>query len=158
MRIKQGMILTVIAAVALAFFGVHAQTQAAENAGYQVIADKFFALVEQGKSEDAIDYAFSTNVALKNLPGKGDQLKAQFGAIESQLGSYHAHTRLAETKVAGMFVYQHYFVAYERQPISVRLKFYKARDTWRVYSVAFDTDLPELIEKQAEQNLDREFK
>ncbi len=158
MGLKQGMVLAVIVAVALAFFTVHAQTQAAESSGYQAIADKFFALLEQGKSEGAIDYAFSTNAALRNLPGKSDQLKAQFGAIESQIGSYHAHARLAETKVAGMFVYQHYFVAYERQPISIRLKFYKARDTWRVYAVAFDADLPDLIEKQTDQNLDRQLK
>jgi ABC-type transporter MlaC component len=158
MRVKQGMVLAVIAAVALAFFAVHAQTQAAESSGYQAIADKFFALLEQGKSEEAIDYAFSTNVALKNLPGKSEQLKAQFGEIERQLGSYHSHTRLAETKVANMFVYQHYFVAYDQQPISLRLKFYKARDTWRVYAVQFDTELSSLIEKQTDQNLDRQFK
>ncbi len=101
---KQGMALTAIVAIALTFFAVRAQTQAAESSGYQAIADKFFALLEQGKSEEAIDYAFSTNLALKNLPGKSEQLKAQFGQIEKQLGSYHSHAKLAETKVAGMFV------------------------------------------------------
>ncbi|HEY2392209.1 MAG TPA: hypothetical protein VGK22_13635 [Candidatus Angelobacter sp.] len=158
MRVKHGVILATIAAIVLVFFAVRAQTQAVESSGYQAIADKFFTLLEQGKSEDAIDYAFSTNVALKNLPGKSEQLKAQFGLIERQLGAYHSHTKMAETTVAGMFVYQHYFVAYDLQPISIRLKFYKPRDTWRVQAVQFDTELPELIEKQTDQNLDRQFK
>jgi hypothetical protein len=137
-------------------FGVRAGTQAPESRDCQAIAGNFFVLLEQGKSDEAIDYMFSTNVALKNLPGKSDELKAQFNDLERQLGSYHSHTKLAETKVAGMFVYQHYFVAYDVQPISVRLKFYKPRDTWRVIGVQFDPDLPDMIRKRTDQDL--EFK
>jgi hypothetical protein len=158
MRTKKSMFLAVICAVVLALLGARAKSQALQSPDYQGIADKFFVLLEQGKSDEAFDYMFSTNVALKNMPGKLDQLKIQFNELERQLGSYHSHTRLTETKTAGMFVYQHYFVAYDRQPISVRLKFYKPRDIWRVFAVQFDPDLPELIEKQADQNLDRQFK
>ena len=158
MRIKRSMFLTVILAIALIFSGVRPQTQAQQSPDYQAVADRFFVLLEQGKSDEAIDYMFNTNVALKNMPGKSDQLKAQFADLERQLGSYHSHTKLAESKVAGMFVYQHYFVAYEVQPISVRLRFYKPRDTWRVFGVQFDTDLPEIIQKETDQNLDRQFK
>ena len=114
--------------------------------------------MEQGKSDEGIDYLFSTNMALKNMPGKADQLKAKFAELEGKVGSYHSHTRLAETKVAGIFVYQHYFVAYDVQPISVRLRFYKPRDTWRVVGVQFDTDLPDVIAKQADENLGSQFK
>jgi hypothetical protein len=157
MKIKKS-VFRVVIAVVLVLFGVRAGTQAPESQGYQVIADRFFVLLEQGKSDEAIDYMFNTNVALKNMPGKSETLKAQFADLERQLGSYHSHTKLAESKVAGMFVYQHYFVAYEIQPISVRLKFYKPRDTWRVFGVQFDTDLPELLQKETDQNLDRQLK
>src|SRR5215469_5508546 len=70
MKMKLGTLLGVMSAAALLFFGFRARTQAQENQDYQAIADKFFVLVEQGKSDDAIDYMFGTNVALKNLPGK----------------------------------------------------------------------------------------
>lgn len=158
MRIKQIMALAVISASALVYFGLHAQTQAAQNRDYDAIANRFFVLLEQDKSDEAIDYLFSTNVALKNMPGKSEQLKAQIGDLERQLGSYHSHTKLAESKVAGMFVYQHYFVAYDRQPVSLRLKLYKPRDTWMVYGVQFDPDLPDTIEKQTDQTLNSQFK
>ena len=158
MKIKQSMFRVVIAVVALVLFSVRAGTQAPESRAYQAIADRFFVLLEQGKSDEAIDYLFSTNVALKNLPGKADQLKAKLDDLQSQLGSCHAHTRLAETKVAGTFVYQHYFVAYDLQPVSFRLRFYKPRDTWRVVGVQFDTDLPDTIAKQADENLGSQFK
>jgi hypothetical protein len=158
MRIKRSLLLAVIFGIALVFSGVRPQTQAQQSPDYQAIADRFFVLLEQNKSDEAIDYMFSTNVALKNMPGKSETLKAQIADLERQLGSYHSHTKLAESKVAGMFVYQHYFVAYEIQPISLRLKFYKPRDTWRVFGVQFDPDLPELIQKETDQNLDRQFK
>ena len=158
MRIKRSMLLAVTFGVALVFSGVLPQTQAQQSQDYQAIADRFFVLLEQGKSDEAIDYMFSTNVALKNMPGKSDQLKAKLGELERQLGSYHSHIRLAETKIAGMFVYQHYFVAYELQPVSVRLQFYKPRDTWKVFAVQFDTDLPDAIEKETDKNLDRQLK
>jgi hypothetical protein len=158
MKTRQSLIWVVISAIALVAWSVNAHTQAPQNRDYQEIADKFFVLLEQDKSDEAIDYIFSTNVQLKNMPGKTEQLKAQFAEIERRLGSYHSHIRLAETKVAGMFVYQHYFVAYDLQPISIRLKFYKPRDTWRVFAVQFDADLPDLIEKQADQNLYQQLK
>jgi len=152
------LLLAVIFGIALVFSGVRPQTQAQQSPDYQAIADRFFVLLEQNKSDEAIDYMFNTNVALKNMPGKSETLKAQIADLERQLGSYHSHTKLAESKVAGVFVYQHYFVAYEIQPISLRLKFYKPRDTWRVFGVQFDPDLPELIQKETDQNLDRQFK
>jgi hypothetical protein len=158
MRIKRSLLLAVIFGIALVFSGVRPQTQAQQSPDYQAIADRFFVLLEQNKSDEAIDYMFNTNVALKNMPGKSETLKAQIADLERQLGSYHSHTKLAESKVAGVFVYQHYFVAYEIQPISLRLKFYKPRDTWRVFGVQFDPDLPELIQKETDQNLDRQFK
>ena len=158
MRIKRSLLLAVIFGIALVFSGVRPQTQAQQSPDYQAIADRFFVLLEQNKSDEAIDYMFNTNVALKNIPGKSETLKAQFADLERQLGAYHSHTRLAETKIAGMFVYQHYFVAYELQPVSVRLKFYKPRDTWRVFAVQFDTDLPDAIEKETDKNLDRQLK
>jgi len=37
-----------------------------------------------------------------------------------------------------MFIYQHYFVAYERQPISIRIKYYKPGGVWLCYGVQFD--------------------
>src|SRR4249920_3648057 len=158
MRIKRSLLLAVIFGIALVFSGVRPQTQAQQSPDYQAIADRFFVLLEQNKSDEAIDYMFNTNVALKNMPGKSETLKAQIADLERQLGSYHSHTKLAESKVAGVFVYQHYFVAYEIQPISLRLKFCKPRDTWRVFGVQFDPDLPELIQKETDQNLDRQFK
>ena len=69
------------------------------------------------------------------------------------MGSYVSRAKLIETKVADIFVYQHYFVAYERQPISVRNMFYKPAGKWLAYGLQFDTNLTDTIEKNADNNL-----
>lgn len=155
---KQSVYATVVCAVVLSSFTFPSHARAQQPADYQSISDKFFAMLQQGKSDEGIDYLFGTNPGLKKLPGKADQLKAQFMDIQNQLGAYISHSKLAETKVAGMLVYQHYFVAYERQPISVRLTFYKPGNTWVVFGVHFDANLPDAIEKETDAHLYSELK
>jgi hypothetical protein len=155
---KQGMWMGLVCTVVLALFGVCSPSEAQHSENYQAISDRFFTMLQQGKSAEAIDYMFGTNPALKKMPEQADQLKTKFRDMEVLLGPYVSHTTLAESKVAGAFIYQHYFVAYERQPISIRLKYYKPHDTWMVYGVQFDPDLTDLIQKQTDQNLSSQFK
>jgi len=116
------------------------------QSSYQVMSDKFFNLLQQSKASDAVDYMFSTNPTLQNMTDEHEQLKAQFTSLGNLAGHYVSHTLLAETTVGGMFVYQHYFVAYERQPVSVRIKYYKPRSTWVCYGLEFDTKLTDHIQ------------
>ncbi|HEX7286639.1 MAG TPA: hypothetical protein VF532_10690 [Candidatus Angelobacter sp.] len=134
----------------------HSQAQPAQD--YQAIADRFFNLLQEGKSGEAIDYLFATNPELKKMTDKADNVKAKFAEAEKLLGPYAFHAKLMESKVAGAYVYQHYFVAYERQPMSVRLKFYKPHNTWMAHGIQFDLDLTDAIQKQTDENLSREFK
>ena len=55
--------------------------------------------------------------------------------------------------MADIYVYQHYFVAYERQPISVRIAFYKPGKTSGFYALQFDVKLTEEIQTQTDANL-----
>jgi len=99
--------------IALCVVGAtQAKAQQAQGPPYQAMSDKFFDMVQQGKGSDAIGYLLDTNPAMKKIPDQTEQLKAQFAAAAPLLGPYISHTMLVETKVAGMFVYQHYFVTY----------------------------------------------
>lgn len=150
-------IWTGVIAVILALFAVCGRSEAQQAQNYQAISEKFFTMLQQGKSAEAVDFMFDTNPALKKMTDQADHLKAQFSELERLAGPYISHTTLAESKVAGAFVYQHYFVAYERQPISIRLKYYKPHDIWMVYGVQFDVDLVDLIEKQTDDHLSSKF-
>ena len=145
----------VCAVVALATFGsrLTSQAQQPEESSYQAMSDKFFDMLRQDQATAAVDYMFSTNPALKKVPDQAEQLKTQFGSLRTLMGPYISHTKLAETKVAGMFVYQHYFVAYDRQPISVRIKYYKPGATWVCYGLQFDANLTDHIQTMADEKM-----
>ncbi len=129
------------------------RAQQTSDASYQAMSDKFFSLLQQGKGVDGVDYLLDTNPAMKKVPDQIDNLRTQFGSLGTLMGSYISHTKLVETKIAGMYVYQHYFVAYERQPISIRIKYYKPGATWLCYGLQFDANLTELIQKQADDSI-----
>ncbi len=134
------------------------QAQQAQSSSYQALSDKFFDLLKQGKTSDAVDFMFATNPGLQKMTDEREQLKSQFASVGTLMGNYVSHTMLVETKVAGIFVYQHYFVAYERQPISVRLKYYKPGATWICYGLQFDAKIADEIQSQSDEKLTMDVK
>jgi len=148
-------ITLVCAAIALSALGTHfvSYAQQPQDSSYQEMTDKFFGLLQQDKASDGVDYLFGTNPALTKMQDEAANLKAQFGTVHTLMGRYVSHSKLVESKVAGMFVYQHYFVAYERQPISVRIEYYKSGTTWMCYGLQFDAKVTDEIQKAADANL-----
>jgi len=148
-------IAMVCAAIALSALGTRfvSHAQQSHDSSYQEMSDKFFNLLQQDKASDGVDYLFATNPAMNKMQDQAANLKGQFGTVRSLMGSYVSHSKLVETKVAGMFVYQHYFVAYERQPISVRIEYYKPGANWMCYGLQFDAKVTDEIEKAADANL-----
>ncbi len=114
------------------------------------MSDKFFSMVQQGEASEAVGYLLNTNPAMKKMPDQTEQLQAQFASAAKLIGPYISHSLLVETKVADMLVYQHYFVAYERQPISIRISYYKPGTSWICYSVQFDVKLVDEIQAAAD--------
>lgn len=140
-------------AVALAVFLSVVQAQQGHGSPYQELSDKFFDLLRNGQSSEAVDFLFQTNPELEKMTDDKEQLKAQFASIGKLMGAYVSHTKLVETKVAGIFVYQHYFVAYERQPISVRIKFYKPGLKWVCYALQFDAKTSDEIQRLSDERI-----
>jgi len=112
-----------------------------------------FNLLQQDKSDEAIDYMFSTNPAMQQMTDKKTQLKVQFASLQKLVGHYVSHAQLVESKVTGLFVYQHYFVAYEREPLSIRIMYYRPDTSWHCYSLQFDDKTDELIRNQADDSI-----
>jgi alpha-amylase/alpha-mannosidase (GH57 family) len=135
-----------------------AQTQPAAAPSYQAMSDKFFEMLQQDKSSAGIDYLFDSNPSLKKQVGAAEDLKAKFSTLRTLVGPYFSHALLVESKVAGIYVYQYYFVAYERQPISVRIAYYKPGSTWQCQSLQFNTDLEEAIRSAADDKLRMDVK
>ncbi|GEM_PF-1895532 len=151
-------LFVICSAIMLGLLGIPCHAQQEEDLSYQKMSATFFKMLQQGQRSEAIDYLRGTNPAMKKIPDQTEQLKSQFASLGTLMGSYISHTRLAETKVAGMFVYQHYFVAYDRQPISIRIKYYKPGGVWLCYGVQFDADLADLIQKETDERIPLDVK
>jgi|ERR1700690_429240 len=152
MRHRIGLFFT-CTAITIGLLGIRGHAQQDEDTSFQKMSGTFFKMLQQGQGAEAVDYLLGTNPAMKKAPDKIDHVKSELASLGTRMGAYVSHTKLAETKVAGMFVYQHYFVAYERQPISVRIKYYKPGSTWFCYGVQFDAELVDLIQKQTDERL-----
>jgi hypothetical protein len=48
---------------------------------YQSMSDKFFVMLQQGKTSEAVDFLMSTNPAMRKVPDDVEQLKTQFGSL-----------------------------------------------------------------------------
>ena len=149
---------SLICGLAIFAFFISPNASFAQDSSYQGLSDSFFDLLGQGKSSDAVDFLFDTNPDLKKMTDDATQLKTQFASLQPLMGSYVSHTKIVETKVAGLFIYQHYFVAYQRQPISVRIKYYKPGSKWLCYSLQFDGKLTDQIQQISDEKISIETK
>jgi hypothetical protein len=151
---KYGMHVAVVC-MTVGFFALPkpAHAQQTSDSSYQAMSDKFFSLLQQGKGAEGVDYLMGSNPAMKKVPDQIDTLKTQFSSLGTLMGAYVSNEKLVETKTAGMFVYQHYFVAYERQPISVRIMYYRPGPSWMCYALQFDGNLTEMIKNQADNQI-----
>jgi hypothetical protein len=146
-------IALICGAIALGFFGSRhtGQAQEAQGSSYQAISDKFFNMLQQDEAAEAVDYMVSTNPSGWTKQDV-DHLKTQL-VSEATRGPYISHTRLMETKVGDRFTYQHFFVAYEREPVSIRIEYYKPGATWECYNLRFDYGVANDIQKSADDHL-----
>jgi hypothetical protein len=149
---QQTCLFLICTTITFTLLTVPGHTQQEEDRSYEKMSAAFFKMLQQGQGAEAVDYLFANNPSMRK-PENIQQLKAGFASLVPLMGPYISRTKLAETKVAGMFVYQHYFVAYERQPISVRIEYYKPGSAWLCYSVQFDTELGAMIQKQTDERL-----
>ena len=127
-----------------------AQSQPPQESSYQALSDKFFEFLQQDKTADAVESLYSTNPRLKRMTQQAEQLTAELNRVRTQAGPYVSHAMLVETTVGGMYVYQHYFVAYEREPVSVRISYYNRGGVWVCQRLQVDTHVEELIDKTAD--------
>ena len=153
-------LVTPVLGVLLAIFSslpLLAQSQK-QAPSYEQMSDRFFELLQSNKAEQGVDYLMASNPNTLRIEDQVAQLRTQFGSLHGLMGDNVSHTLLVEKKITDRYVYQHYFVAYERQPISVRIIYYKPKDVWECYSLQFDVELQKTIQSAADATIVEEGK
>lgn len=123
---------------------------------YHQKIDTFITKVGDGKVDRAIQDLYGDNPWIQVESDAVQNVKNQLNNLIGLVGTYRGHVKLQEKIVADRFVYLHYLVVYDRQPISFIFEYYKPAETWMVFSFSFHSDIDEWIEKSAREELLKE--
>ena len=129
---------------------------------YNKVINKFFSLIDQDKTDDAIDFIFSNNKWFAKSPDELNELKTELQKLGTLVGKNLGHDKLFEEQLTDHLVYVSYFVRYEREPVKFVFEFYKPKDKWQTYLFKFDdklsSDLEFEVKEQLVQKVKKEFK
>ena len=113
--------------------------------------DEFFSKLQSANYEQAIDFIYSDNPWIAKKYDDIQSVKDQFIGLPGLVGKYQNHTILIEEMVADRYIFLHYFVSFERQPVSFTFEFYKPDNKWMIYSFSFADDIDTWIEERAKR-------
>lgn len=113
----------------------------AAPASYDEQIDAFFARLAAGEHAEAVDGLYGASPLAPDLAGQLDELKDQLTEIAAVLGEYLGHERIVLQPLGERFVYAWHVAHFEKRPIQVHFSFYKPRDRWFVFQLAYDQAL-----------------
>ena len=120
-------------------------------AGYQQEIDKFFNYLKKGQIDQAVSSIYKSNKYVSAIPDQIQNIKNQLSSLSGLVGNMNVIKKLDTYNVSDSFIHVTYFVSYDRQPIRFEFQFFKVRDGWRIYSMSFDDDLDDEVEKLARE-------
>jgi hypothetical protein len=147
------------AACAAALLGMSgmAVAQEAEEArpalSYQEQVDAFFARLAAGETGEAIDDLYAGHPQMEALADQVGQLREQLTGLSERVGAYLGSERLAEEPVSERFVYLWYLAYFENQPLQFHFSFYRPKDRWTVFQLAYDEALTTLAKERTKARL-----
>ena len=133
---------------------VAAQEPEAQPAlSYQEQVDAFFAHVAAGEAGEAIDGLYAGHPQMAELGDQIVQLREQFTGLSTRVGAYLGSERLAEERISERFVYLWYLAYFENQPLQFHFSFYRPKERWTVFQLAYDEALTTLAKERAKARL-----
>jgi hypothetical protein len=136
-----------------AAFLAGASPVAAQDASYRKTVETFFTLIEAGKSDEAVEFLYSSNPWMARSADAVAQVRTRLKELPSVVGTLRNRELLQERVVGSRFVYLSYLAAYERQPIRFVFQFYRPEAEWMTFGFSFDDKLDDDVEAAAARDL-----
>lgn len=115
------------------------------------IIDAFFKKYKDKGADTAIDYLFSTNKLLANLP-QLPVLKAKLDSLPQSAGKYMGHELIAQKSASPSLFFYSYLVKFENQPYRFTFMFYKPGTEWELYRFKYDDQIDSELEEAGKIN------
>jgi hypothetical protein len=110
----------------------HAQT------GFEPVLDTFFQYYGEGKTDEAVDYIFSTNKHLESSHQQKTALKDKMKTITQVIGDYYGYENILIRTAGKSYVIVKCMVMHDRQPMFFTFYLYKPLNDWQLQSLKFD--------------------
>ena len=123
-------------------------TSYGQGAAYQQTINKFFELLKQDKTVEAVDFLYSGNPWVAKKTDAVQNVKDQIKSLPNLVGKLHNLELLEEKVMGNRIATVMYLAAYDRQPMRFIFQFYRPQEAWVIYSFSFDYDLDEAAEGQ----------
>jgi len=115
------------------------------------ITDRFFAIFENDPLQ-AIDYAFATNPYLESEKLAIETLKNKYKKAISETGAYLGFEKIAEKAIADRYKVCSFLLRYEKMPIRFTFIMYRAKETWCVNQLYYDSSMQVELEASIKQD------
>lgn len=118
----------------------------AQNSPDQII-NKFFEIYKIEGSGKAVDYIFSMNKYYSNILESIEQLKQNLAKTISMEGKYYDYELITKKKAGQSLTMMTFLVKYDKEPLTFKVFFYKASNTWQLQNFKFDNKIDEELEE-----------
>ncbi|WP_396632867.1 hypothetical protein [Maribacter sp. R86514] len=115
------------------------------------ITNKFFEIFENDALQ-AIDYAFATNPYLESEKLAIETLKNKYKKAISQTGTYLGFEKITEKDIVDRYKVCSFLLRYEKMPIRFTFIMYRAKETWCVNQLYYDSSMQLELEASAKQD------
>src|SRR5690554_1135484 len=121
------------------------EQQQQENTELKTIINRFFDKYEDGSTDEAIDYLFSSNSSFSSE--QTQELKNKLGGASVAIGAFTGFEEITEKSTSQSLVFFSYLVKHEKQPLRFNFMFYKPKDQWLLYKFKFDDSVGAELEE-----------
>lgn len=128
-----------------------ANSQPADKSYKQQI-EKFFALVQNNKYGEAIDYIYGGNKWMKAKPDEIANVRTSFSGLTAIVGDFLGYENITEEFIGTRYVVAEYIALFDRQPFRFYFRFYKPKDAWMIDAFGYQGDLDEWLQQKSKNN------
>ncbi len=120
---------------------------------YMEDIEKFFELLAEDKATDAVEGIYASSPYADTIAADMENVAFQLESLGRVHGKYRAHEVLIHKVVAERFAYLMFFVAYDRQPFKMEIRFYRPQDEWFFLGYSFTDGLANDLAEAAQYKL-----
>ncbi len=140
--------------VILSVIAISLSTSAiAEGIEPEAVIEKTISLLVAKKTNEAFDYAISSNKFFADKKTDVDRTKLQFTSFIQQVGSPTNCEKLASKTLIQRIRKDVYICLSEMQPFEIHFRFYKQNSFWVVQSFSYSSDTEELLDSSIEMQI-----